>query len=162
MEFGGWFLCFSNFSVEAEHRILKGRYIHLNAPPHGLALEKVVEWAVKDYNDVWQHASLKGLTPVEAYSGVGVESLAFAEKVKVARTARNHANRRNSCKPSCWSGRNFTQLRRKFPRIVGSVPPIHPRPRSNKLISSPLILPENKPFHSRLTINTVHLRNAFS
>ena len=94
-------VCFSNSIVEAVNRILKGRYIRPKAPPDGTALERIVEWAVKDYNEVRPHSSLKGLTPTEAYSGIGVESLAIAEKVKAARTARIQANRRNSCKTGC-------------------------------------------------------------
>lgn len=92
---------FSNSIVEAVNKILKSRYIRPKAPPDGPALEGVVEWAVKDYNDVRPHTSLKGLTPTEAYSGTRLETLRMAENVKAAQKARIQANKQSSCKPGC-------------------------------------------------------------
>ena len=92
---------FSNSIIEAINKIFKGRYIRPKAPPDGAALQKVLDWAVHDYNSIRPHTSLQGLTPSEAYSGIGLESLRMAEKVKMAQIARIQANRRNSCKTSC-------------------------------------------------------------
>ncbi len=55
--------------------------MRLKAPPDGAALEKVLTWAIHDYNATRPHTSLQGLTPAEAYSGVGVETLRMSEKV---------------------------------------------------------------------------------
>jgi putative transposase len=92
---------FSNSIVEAVNKILKSRYIRLKAPPDGIALQKVLEWAINDYNSIRPHTSLHGLTPTEAYSGIGPESLHMPEKVKAACRARIQANKRNSCKAGC-------------------------------------------------------------
>ncbi len=92
---------FSNSIVEAVNKILKGRYIRPKAPPDGITLEKVMAWAIHDYNEIRPHTSLEGLTPSEAYSGIGVETLRMSENVKTACMARIQANKGNSCKAGC-------------------------------------------------------------
>jgi transposase InsO family protein len=64
-------------------------------------LEKVMAWAIHDYNEIRPHTSLEGLTPSEAYSGIGQETLRMSENVKAACIARIQANKGNSCKTGC-------------------------------------------------------------
>ncbi len=90
-----------NSIVEAVNKILKSRYIRLKAPPVGAASEKVMAWAIHDYDAIRPHTSLQGLTPAEAYSGIGVETLSISENVKAACMARIQANKRDSCKAGC-------------------------------------------------------------
>jgi putative transposase len=92
---------FSNSLVEAVNKILKSRYIRLKAPPDGAALQRVLEWAIDDYNNLRPHTSLQGLTPSEVYSGVVLESLRIPEKVKSAQRARIQRNRQNFCRIGC-------------------------------------------------------------
>ncbi|MFN8393779.1 MAG: DDE-type integrase/transposase/recombinase [Bacteroidia bacterium] len=56
---------FSNSIVEAVNRILKGQYIRPKAPPDGTALEKVVEWAVRE-EDARNTQHPKGSGPIPA------------------------------------------------------------------------------------------------
>ena len=50
-----------------------------------------------DYKDVRPHGSLDGLTPGEAYQGLGRETLHAHEVLKAAQKLRIGQNRRNKC-----------------------------------------------------------------
>lgn len=95
---------FSNSIVEAVNKVVKYRYLFPKNIPDGVALEKAVTESIADYNDRRPHGSLDGLTPTEAYQGIGHESLDrrsqtlhTSEKLKAAQKARIEQNKKDRC-----------------------------------------------------------------
>ena len=86
---------FSNSSVEAINRIYK-RHLRYHQPRTLAAVMGATEAFVRDYNTLRPHGSLKGLTPMEAYTRPDLK-LDLRQAVGAARTQRMAANKQVNC-----------------------------------------------------------------
>jgi putative transposase len=75
------------------NKVVKYRYLFPKHLPDGEALQKAVGSAIVDYNDHRPHGSLEGLTPSEAYQGIGKKAMRVHQKLKTAQRARIAASR---------------------------------------------------------------------
>lgn len=87
-------IAYSNSPIEAINKIAK-RYLRFYKPRTLEELEKVVLFIIQDYNTLRPHGSLKGLTPLEAYSNK--PPLDFKPQMKASRIARIQENKKNLC-----------------------------------------------------------------
>ena len=89
-------IAFSNSPIEAIHKIMK-RYIRKQEPQNFQQLLSGLPAHVFDYSSIRPHGSLKGYTPVEAYTQKAI-SMDFSEQSKLARVQRVILNKPRKCK----------------------------------------------------------------
>ena len=89
-------ISFSNSPIEAIHKIMK-RYIRKRDPQNFQQLTHGLPDHILDYSDIRPHGSLKGYTPVEAYTQKAI-SMDFSEQSKLARVQRVILNKPRKCK----------------------------------------------------------------
>jgi putative transposase len=91
-------ITFSNRLIEAFWRSLKQSWIYLHSLESVESLRRLVDFYVRQHNEVMLHAAFEGQTPNEIYFGRGapvVEKLAAA-RIR-AREERIKANRNSAC-----------------------------------------------------------------
>ena len=90
---------FSNSIIEACNKLVKYRWLYLYDIPDFNSLVRYMERFVPMYNEIRPHCSLKGLTPLEAYTGkmdvMKKEELKL--RFKQAQEARIMENRQHKC-----------------------------------------------------------------
>ncbi len=109
-------ITFSNSIIEAFWRSLKHSWRYLHSPESSEGLRRLVDYYVRQHNEVIPHAAFEGQTPDEMYFGRGdpvVVKLAAA-RIK-ARDQRIEANRNAAC-GVCRSDRSSTALQLQRPR----------------------------------------------
>jgi putative transposase len=89
---------FSNSMIEAFWRSLKHSWLYLHSLDSIESLRRLIDFYVRQHNEVMPHAAFKGQTPDEVYSGVGDAVAAeLATTRKTAREKRMKANRAAAC-----------------------------------------------------------------
>lgn len=88
-------ISFSNSPIEAIHKMIK-RYISHHKPQNLPQLETCIRESVPDYSCVRPHGSLKGLTPMETYTG-NIPSMDFSAQIAQATIERVEKNRKMEC-----------------------------------------------------------------
>jgi putative transposase len=91
----------SNSMVEAFHYVLKIFYLNHMGIRNLQALNKALEFIVKDYAYKRPHGTLKGLTPYQAYTGHRPEEVSFAPQLQKAREIRIIINQSHNCSGKC-------------------------------------------------------------
>jgi len=90
---------FSNSIIEACNKLVKYRWLYLYDIPDFNSLFRYMEKFIPMYNDIRPHYSLKGLTPLEAYTGkteiMNKEELTL--RFEQARKVRVMENRQHKC-----------------------------------------------------------------
>lgn len=97
-------ISFSNSLIEAWWRSLKYGWLFINRLESFAALEKLIAFYVREFNQVMPHSAFQGQTPDEMFFGSGnavPDELAAARKR--ARAARLEADRSLSCE-RCRAG----------------------------------------------------------
>ncbi len=91
-------IAFSNSPIEAIHKIMK-RYIRKRDPQNFQQLTHGLPDHILDYTAIRPHGSLKGYTPLEAYSLKFLSlSMDFTQKIRLARDQRVILNKAQGCK----------------------------------------------------------------
>jgi transposase InsO family protein len=83
----------SNSPIEAINKIVKNAYLNQMTIENGIALEKIMQHIVEDYNNR-PHGSLKGLTPTEEYA---IQAVYFNKDFTNAKAQRKSYNQNFYC-----------------------------------------------------------------
>ena len=94
---------FSNSPIEAINKIHK-QYLRHHQPTTQAAWFQVTEAFADEYSMLRPHGSLKGLTPMEAYTRPDLK-LDFRQAIREARPQRIEENRKVNC-PLCMATKN--------------------------------------------------------
>jgi transposase InsO family protein len=107
---------FSNSMIEAFWRSLKHSWLYLHSLESVESLRRLVDFYVRQHNEVMPHAAFEGQTPDEMYFGVGDPVVAelYAARVR-AREERIRANRAAVC-GVCSSDLSSAALQLQRPR----------------------------------------------
>lgn len=93
-------ISFSNSPIEAINKIMK-RYIRHFQPQNFNELHQLLPKIIDDYQNHRPHGSLKGLTPMEAYTQPtlwgGQVGLDFRPQILIGKAARVLYNQQNAC-----------------------------------------------------------------
>lgn len=88
---------FSYSLVEDQNKLIKYYNLLKNSFQNLDDLVKLLDWIVKDYNQIRPHHSLAGLNPFEALTGVNTPQEERKEQLKNARQVRIRVNSEKSC-----------------------------------------------------------------
>jgi hypothetical protein len=91
-------IAYSNSPVEAINKIMK-RYLRHYQPQNLEELKQLLPRIIDNYQNHRPHGSLKGLTPMEAYT-MPTHSIDFRTQILLGKTTRVRYNQQNACK-SC-------------------------------------------------------------
>jgi putative transposase len=90
-------VAYSNSMAEALNRIIKCSYLNQMNNENTAALEENMKLTEDNYALIRPHAALKGLTPLEAYSGKRPDEISYTPQLKEARKKRIEMNKKYNC-----------------------------------------------------------------
>lgn len=91
----------SNAMAESFNYIIKNLYLnHMNIQSIA-SLNKAIGFVLLDYAYKRPHGILKGLTPVQVYTGMKPDDVSFIEQIKSARKVRVTLNNEHNCSGKC-------------------------------------------------------------